>query len=262
MADNSNNGLMTKIWGPSTWVALHSISFGYPLEPSDEQKKSYKEFFKLVGDVLPCRYCRDSYKQFIITKGTELNDDVMKNRHTLTEWLYNIHQAVNNKLGVDYGVSLEDIRERYESYRASCVHTNPKIKGCDSGNKNKIIAFNNLQKKDCPIIDKKIAKKFINYAKCRGIDNNEFYIINNEIDKTCKDWSRRNQECYNIIKNMRENGIPSIEPTGMWKGWPTMDETKLILRRSTTLSIDDLNDIVNKYTKKYKILSNGNQQNK
>ena len=48
--DNSNNGLISKIWGPGLWIGLHSISFGYPINPSEEQKKNYKQFFELVGE--------------------------------------------------------------------------------------------------------------------------------------------------------------------------------------------------------------------
>ena len=45
MSSNKNNGLMTKIWGPSGWEFLHSVSFGYPIEPTAEQKKIIKIFF-------------------------------------------------------------------------------------------------------------------------------------------------------------------------------------------------------------------------
>ena len=36
---DSNNGMMTSIWGPPTWHMLHCISFNYPVSPSDLQKK-------------------------------------------------------------------------------------------------------------------------------------------------------------------------------------------------------------------------------
>ena len=34
-----------KIWGPSTWIFLHSISFSYPEKPTKKDKKNYI-FFK------------------------------------------------------------------------------------------------------------------------------------------------------------------------------------------------------------------------
>lgn len=45
MDDNKNNGLMTKIWGAHLWEGLHAIAFGYPIEPTEEQKSHYKNFF-------------------------------------------------------------------------------------------------------------------------------------------------------------------------------------------------------------------------
>ena len=67
--DNSSSSLITKIWGPSMWIALHSISFCYPINPTYEEKQNYKKFFELLGELLPCLYCKESYKQ-IIKKGS------------------------------------------------------------------------------------------------------------------------------------------------------------------------------------------------
>jgi hypothetical protein len=43
--NNSNNGLITKIWGESAWIFGHSITFGYPINPSIEQRNNYKNYF-------------------------------------------------------------------------------------------------------------------------------------------------------------------------------------------------------------------------
>ena len=53
--DNVNNGLITKIWGPGLWSALHCITFGYPVNPTEKHKQDYKRFFTIVGDILPCK---------------------------------------------------------------------------------------------------------------------------------------------------------------------------------------------------------------
>ena len=34
-------------WGPGGWDFLHSITFNYPLEPNDLDKKIYSDFFKI-----------------------------------------------------------------------------------------------------------------------------------------------------------------------------------------------------------------------
>ena len=96
MSDSiDNNGLMTKIWGPPGWKFLHSVTFGYPVKPTSEKKKYYKQFFKLAGEVFPCGACRESYQKFIGPgSDTELTNKVMKNRQTLTKWFYKIHNKV------------------------------------------------------------------------------------------------------------------------------------------------------------------------
>ena len=57
---NSGDGMMTSVWGPATWLMLHTMSFNYPIEPSEDQKKYYYKFFKNLQNVLPCRYCREN----------------------------------------------------------------------------------------------------------------------------------------------------------------------------------------------------------
>ena len=61
----SKNGMQTRVWGPAGWIFLHCIAQNYPEEPTIEQKEHYRSFFRLVGTVLPCAYCRDSYNEYI-----------------------------------------------------------------------------------------------------------------------------------------------------------------------------------------------------
>lgn len=264
----SNNGLITKIWGPGGWTFMHSITFGYPVEPTNEQKKQYKQFFESVGDVLPCSYCRDSYKKFISNGKTEsktlqekrvdlnlqtaLTDDVMENRESLTKWLYYLHEAVNKKLDVDYGVSYDDVCQRYESFRAICESPNDtKAIGCLMPLDKKAQSYKVASNIDCPIIFPNIAREFINYARLRGIDNEEIELIgklegnvqskNRDVDI----WCLRNKECKEIIFNMRNEGTPSLEPKGSeWAGLPTVEELKLMMRLSSNLSNNKLSSLI------------------
>ena len=61
----SGNGMMTYIWGPSLWHSLHTISFNYPVNPTEEQKNQYYNFFLSLKDVLPCRHCRENFVENI-----------------------------------------------------------------------------------------------------------------------------------------------------------------------------------------------------
>lgn len=241
---NENMGMITKIWGPAAWIFLHTVTFGYPINPSDEQKENYKKFFELIGDILPCSHCRKSYKEFIKMKESELNDGAMENRETFTKWFYNIHQKVNEKLDVDYGIMYEDMVKKYESFRAKCDR---KIKenGCLTPLDYKAFSFRKLNIKDCPIIDHQIVDSFIKIAQFRGLNKCDLYedVCNagtlNSIKNTIK-WDKRNKYCQKIITYMRENGIDSIEKEGEWKGYPTISELKLILNYCSNLSRSEL----------------------
>ena len=54
----------------------------------------YRNFFKNLGKVLPCKYCRESYDKFY---EEEPLYKFLDSRKSLTKWFYNIHNKVNNK---------------------------------------------------------------------------------------------------------------------------------------------------------------------
>lgn len=255
----NNNGMITKIWGPPMWISLHTVTFGYPNNPTDEQKIKYKKYFELVGDILPCKYCRESYKEFISSGSTKLTDDVMENRHTLSRWFYDIHERVNKKLGVNYGVSYEDVVNKYEAYRAKCT-TDVKATGCVMPLNEKANSYKVAQIKECSILPYDISKRFFIYAIDRGIDLKyiEFTKILNKCinDNTSSTWIKRNNVCKKIIDKMRINGIDSIEQNGKWKGLPSIYEMYLILMLSSNLTKDELLSISSKISSKknYKLV--------
>ena len=69
----------TRYWGPSGWELLHLIAF---------KSTNPKKFLLNIGNILPCKFCRLSTKKFI--RNTPMTDP--------GEWLYKIHNQVNNKL--------------------------------------------------------------------------------------------------------------------------------------------------------------------
>ena len=138
---NLDNGLMTRLWGPSGWLFLHCVSFGYPykIDPTNpehiEKQNDYYRFFYYLGKVMPCKYCRNSYMDFF-TKMSPMSK--LGSRKEFTKWLYDIHNMVNEKLGVPQCEipTFEEIEERYQSFRASCAplteqqRANNSVKGC------------------------------------------------------------------------------------------------------------------------------------
>ena len=137
MSDTSqHNGLCTSTWGNPGWFFLHSVTAGYPVDPDEfdslqgnpigHTRRVYTNFFTHTGDVLPCRFCRDSYKIFIKDLAIE---DYIHSRRSLFEWLFKIHNKVNEKLGVSQETDLESIIQKYESFRAVCPKDSV-AKGC------------------------------------------------------------------------------------------------------------------------------------
>ena len=129
---SSDDGMLTSVWGPNMWHVLHTISFNYPVKPTNEDKKNYRDFIKSLQHVLPCRYCRDNLKKNI--KTLHFNKSVMKNRDTFSRWIYKLHNHVNKMLGKKNTISFNEIRDRYEHFRSRCL-TQSKRKHLQKGRK-------------------------------------------------------------------------------------------------------------------------------
>ena len=85
----SGDGMLTSVWGPAAWHLLHTISFNYPIHPTEENKKEYKYFIESLGDVLPCKYCRMNLKNNL--KAHPIKPCHMKNRDAFSRYIYNLH---------------------------------------------------------------------------------------------------------------------------------------------------------------------------
>jgi hypothetical protein len=245
MDNGLNNGLLTKIWGPATWEADQAAAFGYPTHPTEIDKANYRTFFEIRGHVLPCKFCRESYLLFITTGDTKLTDDVFESRKTLTEWIFRLHNAVNNKLDVDYGTTYKHLCDRYEAFRAVC---DPKYHGCIMPLNLKANAFKIASNKMAAIIDIDTAYKFVDYAQQRGLNIKpsldfvkNIHIGSNSFDSN--EWEIRNKKCWKLIKKMRYNSIPALECDGKYKDLPTLYELGLIALACSTLSKTEFNKV-------------------
>lgn len=117
---NSNDGMLTYVWGPPLWHSLHTMSFNYPTNPTKKQKQQYYAFFISLKWVLPCKYCRDNYEKNL--KELPLDTKVLSSRETFSRWLYNIHNLVNKKLNKPITLTYDQVRNRYENFRARCIN--------------------------------------------------------------------------------------------------------------------------------------------
>lgn len=115
----SSDGMLTYVWGPSMWHTLHTISFNYPVNPCKETRIHYFNFFKSLKDILPCKYCRINLVKNM--KKVPLTMKTMKNRESLSRWVYLLHEEVNTMLKKKSNLTYEQVRDRYEIFRARCI---------------------------------------------------------------------------------------------------------------------------------------------
>jgi hypothetical protein len=152
---NSGDGMLTTVWGPSIWHFLHTMSFNYPNEPTNEQKKYYRNFVLTLEHILPCKYCRINLKNNL--KLLPLKVEHMKNRYTYSKYIYDLHEHINKMLKKKSGLSYDDVRERYEHFRSRCnilkiVKKEKEEKGCTEslyGEKSKCVIKIVPQSKKC-----------------------------------------------------------------------------------------------------------------
>lgn len=115
----SKDGMLTTVWGPGIWHYLHTMSFNYPVHPTESQKQHYRNFVLELQHVLPCGKCRDNLKKNL--EKMPITTETMESRDTFSRYIYELHEMVNEMLGKKSGLTYEMVRERYEHFRARCA---------------------------------------------------------------------------------------------------------------------------------------------
>jgi hypothetical protein len=122
---SSGDGMLTTVWGPAMWHYLHTMSFNYPVEPTPENKKNYRNFVLNLKNVLPCKYCRMNLANNLKKKPLQMCH--MKSRETFSRYIYELHETVNRMLNKKSNLTYCDVRERYEHFRSRCTDEKPKV---------------------------------------------------------------------------------------------------------------------------------------
>lgn len=99
---NSGSGMSTKFFGPAAWKFLFiSILGHYPIKINNNDvehifiKESFKNMLTGLAFVMPCVYCRESFKGFLQELPIE---EYLVGRIELMYWLYLMKEKVNTKL--------------------------------------------------------------------------------------------------------------------------------------------------------------------
>ena len=67
---------------------------------------------------MPCGKCRKNLPKNL--KKNPLNAHALKNRDNFSKWMYDLHEQINKMLNKNSNLTYEQVRERYEHFRARC----------------------------------------------------------------------------------------------------------------------------------------------
>ena len=108
------------IWGPHLWFSLHTISFNYPINPTEDDKNNYYNYFNSLKEVIPCSICKKNYIR-------HLNEHPIKNylnnRKSLVYWVIDMHNMVNVEIGKKI-FSYDKVIKKYEDVYKKKIELN------------------------------------------------------------------------------------------------------------------------------------------
>ena len=87
-------GMGPAVWGPIFWTTMHIVTLGYSHTPTEQEKTAAKNFFESLAHVIPCPICKAHYSEVLAESPPAVNS-----RNDLVDWLFNLHNKVNVKLG-------------------------------------------------------------------------------------------------------------------------------------------------------------------
>lgn len=83
-----------KVWGPAFWTALHTASFAYPDEPTEQERSSMKAFIAAYASVLPCESCKQHFAE-LLEECAEEFEDALSTQSKLSRFVVDLHNKVN-----------------------------------------------------------------------------------------------------------------------------------------------------------------------
>lgn len=106
----------TAIWGPPLWRILHGLSATFT--PRTEKDVELMDvFIRNLQAVLPCVFCRDSLLHFLSDNIRDVKESARKGE--LDEWMYDLHNLVNDKLNKQQAERLGIPKELHDALLAS-----------------------------------------------------------------------------------------------------------------------------------------------
>lgn len=104
-------GVSTTSWGGPLWHASFCMAINYNDHPSPNKKQIYLDYFNILGNILPCYFCRTYYEKCkkVLPLEEYINDETIE--YPVMYWLYLLKDLVNQKL----------IRQENECFYKECA---------------------------------------------------------------------------------------------------------------------------------------------
>jgi hypothetical protein len=106
-------------WGPTTWELLHGIAERVGNQVSlilmRDERNEIRLAFRKLSALLPCQKCQGHYNDWlrknppeaILDKSGELLQDALR------DWVFRLHEDVNQRREVNSGILVDSLRDRY-----------------------------------------------------------------------------------------------------------------------------------------------------
>ena len=111
MSLSGKSNIEPKLWGPYFWQTFHFTAFGYPINPNEIDKETYKTFYISFMKTLPCDKCSESSQEILNSNLSDLEKGLKSKEH-LIKWSYFFHDKVNKKLNTK-SPSFEDFKDNF-----------------------------------------------------------------------------------------------------------------------------------------------------
>ena len=108
-------------WGPNAWNLLHGIAERVGSHTNmtliRDEKNEIRLTLRNFWALLPCKTCQLHYREWlqkhppeqILQRSGEYIQDEMR------EWVFRLHEDVNQRRGVVSGIALESLHEKYKT---------------------------------------------------------------------------------------------------------------------------------------------------
>ncbi len=119
--DAEANPINPSEWGPHLWRMLHWLAENVGQQTSKilqtDETEAWKRLLRVMTQVLPCAMCRGHYSNYMkshfdIEKISRTTDQIEK-YELIRRWLFELHEDVNLRRGVDGGVTFDNLKDTY-----------------------------------------------------------------------------------------------------------------------------------------------------